>query len=72
MVAAFGDLQIGVVARRQLDALRRDQIDEGFMLRRQMFVHRRDDLFVALRSGDLQHLRMAVENLLRLRARDSR
>ena len=31
-------------------------------------MHRRDDFFVALRAGDLQHLRMPVENFLRLGA----
>ena len=66
MIAAFGDLQIGVMARRQLHALRRYEVEERLMLRRQMLVHRGDHLFVALRTGDLEHLRMPVENLLRL------
>ena len=67
MVAALGDLKIRVVARRQFDALLRDQVDEGFVLRRQIFVHRGDHFFVALRAGDLEHLRMPIENFLRLR-----
>ncbi len=29
-------------------------------------MHRRDHLFVALRTGDLEHLRMPIENFLRL------
>ena len=36
-----------------------------------MLVHRGDHFFVALRTGDLEHLRMPVEDLLRLRAETS-
>jgi hypothetical protein len=64
----IGNLQIGVVARREFDALRGNQIDEWFVQRRQVLVYRRHDLFVALRAGDLEHLRMAIEDSLRLRA----
>ena len=56
------------MARRQLHALRRHEIQKGLMLGRQMLVHRGDDFFIALRPGDLEHLRMPVENLLRLRS----
>ena len=68
MVAAFGDFQIGVVPRRQLHALRGNQIQKRLVLRRQVFVHRGHHFLVALRPRDLQHLRMAIEDLLRLRA----
>ena len=44
------------------------QIDERLVLRRQVLVHRGHHFFVALRAGDLQHLRVPIENLLRLRA----
>ena len=68
MIAAFRDLQIRIVARRQLDALCGDQIDKRLVFGRQVLVHRGHHFLVALRAGDLQYLRMAVENLLRLRA----
>ena len=56
VVAAFGNLQVGVVARGQLDALRRDQVDQRvvFGLRRHHFVHRGDYLLVLLWAGDRQ------------------
>ena len=72
VIAALGNLQIRIMARRQLHALRRDQIDERLVLRRQMLVHRGDDFLVALRAGDLEHLGVAVENLLRLCAQAAR
>ena len=72
VIAALGDLEIGVMAGRQFHPLRREEIQKGLMLRRQMFVHRRDDFFVALRAGDLEHLRVPIENLLRLRSQAAR
>ena len=68
MVAALGDLQVGVMPRRQLHSLRRNEIEKRLVRRRQVFVNGGHDFFVALRTGDLQHLRMPVENLLRLGA----
>ncbi|MNZ97817.1 hypothetical protein D3C78_1170760 [compost metagenome] len=57
MVAAFGDLQVGVVARGQLDALRRYQVDQRVVVLawRYHFVHGIDYLLVLLRASDRQH-----------------
>ncbi len=68
VVAALGDLEIRVVTRREPDALRRHQVDEGIVLRRQVLVHRAHHFFIGLRAGDLQHARMALENPLGPRA----
>ena len=57
VVAALGNLQIGVVPRRQLDALRRHQIEERIVLRRRRAVHGLDHALVLLRPGDRQHVR---------------
>ena len=56
VVAAFGNLQVGVMARGQLDALRRDQIDEGVVIdvRRHNLVYGVDHLLVLLRAGHRQ------------------
>ena len=54
--------------RREADALRRHEVDERIVLRRQVFVHRADDIFVGVRPRDLQHLRMPLENPLGPRA----
>ena len=72
MIAALGNLQIRIVARGELHPAFGDQIDERFMARRQMLVHRGENLFVALRSGDREHPWMAVEDALRLRAQAAR
>ena len=45
MVAAFGDLQIGVVARRELDALFGDEVEEGIVRGGRGLVHGRHDAF---------------------------
>ena len=55
VIAALGDLQIGVVARRQPDALRRHQVDERVVRRRQLLVHRAHHLLVGVRPGDLEY-----------------
>ena len=57
IVAALGNLQIGVVARRELDALRRHEIDEGIVPRRRGAVHRIEHALVLLRAGDGEHVR---------------
>ena len=59
MVAAFGDLHIAVMARRQLEASLRHQINERRGDRRRGFVDRGDDFLVLLRTGDCEHLREA-------------
>ncbi len=56
------------MTRSQFDALFRDQIDKGLVFRRQVLMHRSDHFLVALRAGYLEHLRMPIENFLRLGA----
>jgi len=56
------------VARREADALRRHQIDEGIVLRRQVLVHRAHHIFIGVRARDLEHLGMPLEDFLRPRA----
>ena len=58
VVAAFADLQVGVVTRRELDALRRHQVDEGIVRLRRVLVHRIHHLLRGMRAGDGQHLGM--------------
>ena len=58
VVAAFGDLQIGVVARREAQALGRHQVDERIVQRRHGVVHGRHDGLVLVRAGDGEHARM--------------
>ena len=58
VVAAFRNLEIGVVARRQLDALRRQKIDERFVRRRGRLVHGGHDALIGLRSGNGEHVGM--------------
>ncbi len=57
VVAAFRNLQIGVVARRELHALRRHQVQVGVVVLpgRRGLVHGAHDLFVLLRPGHRQH-----------------
>ncbi len=65
VVAAFGNLQVGVVARGQLDTLRRHQVDQRIVVLAgwHHFVHRVDHLFVLLRTGHGQHARVHVANV---------
>ena len=58
MIAAFGNLQVRIVFRRQLDALRRHQVGERVMRFRQMRMHRRHHFLHRMRAGHRQHLRM--------------
>ena len=58
MVAALRNLQIAVVARGQLDVGLRDQVDIGPLAGRGVRMHCIDDLFVLMRAGHCQHLRM--------------
>ena len=69
MVAAFGNFQVGVVARRQLHALFRHQAQERVVLWfgdvvMNMFQH----LLVAVRACDLKHFRVHFADLIHLRA----
>ncbi|MNZ49522.1 hypothetical protein D3C78_672930 [compost metagenome] len=62
MVAAFGNLQVSVVARGQLDALWRHQVDQRVVIltRRYHFMHGVDHLLVLLRAGHGQYARVHV------------
>ena len=55
MVAAFGNLQIRVMARGEFDSLRRNQIDIGVVRLRQVLVHRLHHAFGVVRAGDREH-----------------
>ena len=58
VVAAFADLEVRVVARRELDPLRRHEVRERIVRLRQMRVHRRHHFVRRVRPGDGQHLRV--------------
>ncbi len=58
VVAAFRDLQIGVVTGREAQAFRRDEIEVGVVQRRHGVVHGGDDLLVLMRAGDGEHARV--------------
>ena len=58
VVAALRDLQPGVVARGQLQPLRRHQVDQRVRRDRGGGAHRLDDLLVLLRAGDGEDFRM--------------
>ncbi len=60
VVAAFGNLQVGIMVGRQADALRRHQVDEGIMRGRQVRMHRLHHFPGGMRTGDGEHLRMHV------------
>ena len=59
VVAALGDLQIAVVARRQLEPGLGHQVDERVRDRRRGLVDRGDDFLILLRAGDREHVREA-------------
>ena len=58
VVAAFGNLQIGVVIRRQADALRRHQVGIRVVRLGQVLVHMAHHLFHRVRAGDGKHRRV--------------
>ena len=72
IVAAFGDLQIGVVLRRQSQALRRHELEEGRVRRRHRLVHGLEHGVVLVRPGDRQDLRVHGADRSRRRRRGSR
>ena len=55
VVAALADLQIRIVARRELDALRRHQVHEGIVRLGQVGVHRLHHLMGGVGTGHRQH-----------------
>ena len=71
VIAAFGNLQIRVVVRREFDALGRHEIDQRivFGLRRQVLMHRLHDRFVLRRAGDRENLRVRLFDGVRRRHR---
>ena len=60
VVAAFGNLDVSVVLRRQADTLRRHQAGKRIVRLRQMGVHVVHHLVGGMRAGDGQHRRMRV------------
>ena len=68
VVAALGNLQVGVVPGRELDALRRHEVEIRVVRRRRRRVHGRDDALVGLRPGDREHVGEALADLAGLRA----
>ena len=66
VVAALGDLQIGVVARRELDALLGDQVEERVVRRGRRVVHRSHHALVGLRAGDGGDVGVDVADRVRL------
>ena len=68
MVAALRDLEISKVPRRELDALRRHQADEGIMRRRQLRMHGRHHLVECMRTRHRKDLGMGLANDLGTRA----
>jgi hypothetical protein len=55
MIAAFADFQVRVMPRRELDPLRRQQVDERIMRSRQVRVNGVHDLARGVWPGDRQH-----------------
>ena len=64
--------KIGVVARREAQALRRHQIEERIVQRRHRVVHGRHHLLVLMRPGDGQHAGMRGAGCGPSRRRSSR
>ena len=58
MIAAFRNFQVGIVARREFDAARRDQVLERIVRFRQRRVHRLHHFVERMRAGHRQHLGM--------------
>ena len=56
MVAAFGNLEIAVVPRCQLQPGIGDEIEIGALHRRCRIAHGGDDLVILLRPGDGEHI----------------
>ena len=69
VVAAFGNFQVRVVARRQLHALFRHQAQERVVLGFwHVVMNMLQHLLVAVRAGNLQHLRVHFADLVFFRA----
>ena len=66
VVAALGDLQIRVVARREAQALGRHQVDEGIVQRRDRLVHGSHHRLVLVGTGDGEHAGVLGEDAVLL------
>ena len=66
VITAFRDLQIAVVARRQADGLRGQQIDKRIGRGRHGPMHRVQHLFILVRAGDGQNTRVMFADIIRL------
>src|SRR6185312_12207346 len=66
VVAAFRNLEIRVVSRRQPHALRWYQVKEWIVLGWKMLVNSIQHVLVRVRASNLQHARVAFENPLGL------
>ena len=55
MVAAFGNLEIAVMARREFQTTFGDQIDERIGDGGRCFMHRIHHILILMRAGDCQH-----------------
>jgi hypothetical protein len=62
VVAAFADLQVRIVLRRQLDSLRRDEVCERIVELRQVLMHSRHHFGRRMRTGDGEDTRVRVAN----------
>ena len=67
VIAAFRDLEVSVVPRRQSHALRRHEVHERVVPGRQVLMNGADDFFVGVRAGDLEDRGMPLRDLLGLR-----
>ena len=68
MVAAFGNFQVGIVARGELDTLRWHQVNQGVVAvdygLRNHLMDGRNHFFVGMRAGDAKHAGMHAGDLL--------
>jgi hypothetical protein len=68
IAAAFGDLQISVMARRELDPFRRDQIEKSVVRRIDRAMNGVENSFILLRAGDGENTWISGSDPFRLRA----
>jgi hypothetical protein len=64
VVAALGDLQVRIVARREADPLRRQQVDVRIVRLGQVLVHRCQHGLVLVRAGDGEQLGVLRQDAL--------
>ena len=71
-MAAFRDLEVGVMARRELHALRRHEVEEGIVQRRDNLPHRAHHALIGLRTRDGVHVGVGRRDGLGLRSHAAR